>query len=221
MQPAVAVDSFFDVTNSTVRSTNLNIGYHPRRSATYTMRLIGEQAKLEVEGNVKLGAGWHNNQDYRNGASVLEVDGATVTAGGNLLLGTEHEGQAMDTLKVSGATAKVTTAKLTCTTNAVIRFVVPEKGFAQERVVAAANDIALAEGIPTPIEIDATACKSEEWQTLLAAEGEIKNLTLDQVKVSDGYKGAKVVTRLVTDADGKVKALQCRTKRSGIVIILK
>lgn len=182
LQSAAAADSFFDVTNSTVRAKNLNIGYHPRRCATYTMRMIGEQAELEVEGDIRLGAGWHSDA-CRNGASVLEVDGATVTAGGNLVLGTEHDGLATNTLEVAGAAAKVTAANLTCTTNAVIRFVIPEKGFDEERVVAATNKITLAKIVPTPIEIDATACRSGEWQTLLAAEKGIENLSREQIEV--------------------------------------
>ena len=221
LQTAAAADSFFDVTNSTVVGKSMNIGYYPLRRKNYTLRLVGEDAKLEVENDVQLGAGWGDEDNERNiGSSKLIVEGATVKAGGKLWVGTQHEGTATELLEVSGASACVTAQSVDCRYgNPTVSFVVPQAGFSHEAVISATGDILLGKTRPTPITIDATACKSCEWQTLLAGV-EIKNLALDQVSVSVA-QGRRYDLRLVKDAEDKVTKLQFRLKAEGLVLLLR
>ena len=125
-----------------------------------------------------------------------------------------------------GATAKITAGSVVCTTNAVIKFVVPESGFANGfddgSLITVANDITMASESPTPISIDATDCTSSGWQTLLrSTDGEINNLTTDQISVtaSRGYE-----LKLEKGEGDKVTALKFRLTSSasrGIIIIYR
>lgn len=216
---ASAADSLFVVTNSTVKCKSMNIGYHPLRRKAYTLRLVGEEARLNAEADIRLGAGWGAAPDnLRNGgSSLLDVNGSTVVAGGSLILGTSSEGTATDTLKVSGASAKVRVAAVSCTTNAVLRFVVPANGFANP-VLQATGLVKLAASSPTPIEIDATACRSCDWQTLIRG-AEIRNLDLDQVNVAVA-EDRHFALRLVNEGD-MVTELQFRLKSKGLVVVFR
>ena len=221
LKDAAAADSFFDVTNSTVLGKSMNIGYHPLRRKNYTLRLIGEDAKLETEADIRLGAGWGGGNNDRNiGSSNLVVDDATVKAGGALLLGTQYEGTATERLEIAGASARVEASEMDCRYgNPTLSFIVPKKGFRHDAVISTTGRIRLGSTRPTPIAIDATACTTGAWQTLLAA-GEITNLTLDQVQVSDP-EGRNHDLRLLKDSEDKVTALQFRLKAKGLVVLVK
>ena len=121
-----------------------------------------------------------------------------------------------DVLTVKGGTAKVRAASIACTTNAVFKFVIPKRGFDS---VAVETTGTIALDASTPIEIDASECRTAEWQTLLAGE-EITNLSLDQVSVSVA-EGRKGDLRLVKNDGEKVTALQFRLKGAGLMLLFK
>lgn len=106
---------------------------------------------------------------------------------------------------------------MSCTTNAVLRFVVPANGFANP-VLQATGLVKLAASHPTPIEIDATACRSCDWQTLIRG-AEIRNLALDQVDVAVA-KDRHFALRLVKEGD-VVTELQFRLKAKGLVVVFR
>lgn len=175
-------DSWIDITNGTMKCATLVVGRDTRFKANYSVRVIGENALLDVTGNITLGAtSYQGTTDRDKGSANLVVNGGTVRVGGELRMGKEHE-LVPDMLSVSGASARVTAAAIVCTTNAVFKFEVPENGFAGP-VVETTGDIGLSADQPTPITIDMSACKTTAWQTLLKAGTGIRNLTSDQVEI--------------------------------------
>lgn len=220
------LSSFVDLTNGTVRTAGLHVGFDTRYNADYSVRVIGESALLDVS-SVTLGAEAFAAGKYREaGSAQLEVDGGTVQVKNAIKVGTVYE-RVPDVLKVMGLTAKVTAGSIACTTNAVVKFVVPANGFAngfEDAVVDVAGDIDLssADGWPTPVEIDATTCASSAWQTLMRAGGAISNLVESQISVSVA-DGRNYELRLVKDEEEKVTALQFRVFAAprGTVIIYR
>ena len=208
-------ESFVNLTNGTVRTAGLHVGYDTRYDADYFVRVIGENALLDVS-SITLGAEvFSAGKNREAGSARLEVDGGTVQVKNAIKVGTVYE-RVPDVLTVKGGTAKVRAASIACTTNAVFKFVIPKRGFDS---VAVETTGTIALDASTPIEIDASECRTAEWQTLLAGE-EITNLSLDQVSVSVA-EGRKGDLRLVKNDGEKVTALQFRLKGAGLMLLFK
>lgn len=222
-----AGDSEIAITNGTLKCAGaITIGRDRRCKANYMVTVAGADGILDAKGSLTLGATTNAGATNRDkGSATLLVDGGTVKVGSALNIGAQYE-SVQDTLKVMGATAKITAGSVVCTTNAVIKFVVPESGFANGfddgSLITVANDITMASESPTPISIDATDCTSSGWQTLLrSTDGEINNLTTDQISVtaSRGYE-----LKLEKGEGDKVTALKFRLTSSasrGIIIIYR
>lgn len=203
------------ITNGTFKCAGaMTIGRDSRCKANYKVTVAGEDGLLEAKGGLTLGStSYAGGTERTGGSAMLLVDGGTVNVTGALNVGAEHE-RVQDTLKVMGSTAKVTAGSIACTTNAVVKFVVPEGGFVNGcddgSVVNVSGDIVLSsvDGWPTPIEIDATACTSGSWQTLMQAGGAISNLVESQVSVSVA-SGKNYKLNLEKDGD-LTKALKLR-----------
>ena len=208
-------ESFVNLTNGTVRTAGLHVGYDTRYDADYFVRVIGENALLDAS-SITLGAeAFSAGKNREAGSAQLEVDGGTVQVKNAINVGTVYE-RVPDVLTVKGGTAKVRAASIACTTNAVFKFVIPKRGFDS---VAVETTGTIALNASTPIEIDASECRTAEWQTLLAGE-EITNLSLDQVSVSVA-EGRKGDLRLVKNDGEKVTALQFRLKGAGLMLLFK
>ena len=187
---------------------------------------IRTDGRMSLTGNMTVGSSDSKVRD--SGSSVVNVADGTLEVGGTLALGTASDRRA-DTLNVSGENARVMAASVSCTTNAVLKFTLPENGFANAVVETTGNlSLCSTAGWPTPITIDATACKSSAWQTLFKAGGEIKNLTDDtlaaMVTVTGTYKDRESEFKLVKDEESdKVKELKFRVRNmsSGTVIIYR
>ena len=222
-----AGDSEIAITNGTLKCAGaITIGRDRRCKANYMVTVAGADGILDAKGSLTLGATTNAGATNRDkGSATLLVDGGTVKVGSALNIGAQYE-SVQDTLKVMGATAKITAGSVVCTTNAVIKFVVPESGFANGfddgSLITVANDITMASESPTPISIDATDCTSSGWQTLFrSTDGEINNLTTDQISVtaSRGYE-----LKLEKGEGDKVTALKFRLTSSasrGIIIIYR
>lgn len=222
-----AGDSEIAITNGTLKCDGaITIGRDSRCKANYMVTVAGADGILDAKGSLTLGSTTRAGDTNRDkGSATLLVDGGTVKVGSALNIGAQYE-RVQDTLKVMGATAKITAGSVVCTTNAVIKIVVPESGFANGfddgSLITVANDITMASEAPTPISIDATDCTSSGWQTLLrSTDGEINNLTTDQISVtaSRGYE-----LKLEKGEGDKVTALKFRLTSSasrGIIIIYR
>lgn len=212
---AYAYASEIAITNGTLKCTGaMTIGRDSRCKTNYKVTVAGEDGLLEAKGGLTLGStSYAGGTERTGGSATLLVDGGTVNVTGTLNVGADHE-RVTDTLKVMGSTAKVTATSLACTTNAVVKFVVPEGGFVNgcddDSVVNVSGNIVLSsvDVWPTPIEIDATACTSGSWQTLMQAGGAISNLDESQVSVSVA-SGKNYELNLVKDGD-QTKSLKLR-----------
>lgn len=211
---AYAGSSEIAITNGTLKCAGaITIGRDSRCKTNYKVTVAGEDGLLEAKGGLTLGStSYAGGTERTGGSAMLLVDGGTVNVTGALNVGAEHE-RVTDTLKVLGSTAKVTAGSIACTTNAVVKFVVPANGFAngfEDAVVDVAGDIDLssADGWPTPVEIDATTCASSAWQTLMRAGGAISNLDESQVSVSVA-SGKNYELNLEKDGD-QTKSLKLR-----------
>ena len=210
-----AGDSEIAITNGTLKCDGaITIGRDSRCKANYMVTVAGADGILDAKGSLTLGSTTRAGDTNRDkGSATLLVDGGTVKVGSVLNIGAQYE-RVTDTLKVLGSTAKVTAGSIACTTNAVVKFVVPEGGFVNgcddDSVVNVSGDIVLSsvDGWPTPIEIDATACTSGSWQTLMQAGGAISNLDKSQVSVSVA-SGKNYELNLEKDGD-LTKALKFR-----------
>ena len=208
------------ISNGLFQADTLNAPQDSRYEYDYTINVRGETGKLELSSNLNVCS---PTRDFRTkGSSTLNVEGGEVAVGGTIAFGSSAD-KRKNYFNLSGVTAKVTAAAMSCATNAVNTNTEPETGFANTLVETAGN-IAFSSNaaIKTPITIDATACKSGAWQTLFKSSGgEIKNYSNAQITVSGTYKNRESQLRVVTDEEEKVTAVQFRVKGGGLVLILK
>ncbi len=221
------------VSNSTFKAAGFISPRHTQFKGLYKIDVFGENASFNVTGNAILGCVNMTASSYgTSGSTRMNVDGGSVTVGGTLNVGGGEFDRRNDYLTISGATASMKLGTLNCLTNAVVKFVVPEKGFENANIISATNRIQLAEGMP-PITVDATECKNCVWVSLLAAEKGITNLTEENLASrvvlaeKDGHltKGDRPYEfKLVTDSSGEspiVTALKFRVGSMGLAILIR
>ncbi len=216
------------VSNSTFKTANYVSPLSSRSLGNYTTTITGSSAVFSATGNVTLGpTSLQANKRRDSGSTRMNVDGGAVEVGETLCIGGTCD-YAMNYLTVSGATATMELGSLTCCTNATVKFVIPDGGFSNATVIHVNGAAALAEDMP-PIYIDATACKSCPWVTLLEANGGITNLTEDNLASrvvlveEDGHKtlGDRPYNiKLITSGE-VVTALKFRVAQSGLAILVR
>ena len=226
-------DSKITVSNSTFMVKTFAAPKFTNYSKTYTLDIVGSESVFSASGDVTMGPVAQQAGTVRtSGNTKVNVKGGTVTVGGSLNVGGGANDHAMNYLTISGETATMNLGTLNCRTNAVVKFVVPEKGFENAAIISATNRIQLAEGMP-PITVDATECKNCAWVSLLAAEKGITNLTEENLASrvvlaeKDGHltKGDRPYEfKLVTDSSGEspiVTALKFRVGSMGLAILIR
>jgi hypothetical protein len=200
---------------------------------TFTIDVCGSDSLFRTTGDATLGTTAMQGGQYRtSGATRMNVKGGSVSVGGTLYVGGGDSDRAMNYLTISEESAALDVGTFTCRTNATVKFIFPERGFASTVVIAATNKVNLTETMP-PIQIDATACKSCAWTSLLKAPKGISNLTDDNLSSwvtlieTDGHKtpgDRSFALRLVTETFGGtpvVTALQFRVGGGGLCLIVR
>lgn len=201
------------MTNGIFKATAIKVPTSADFKGWQMMYVSGADSIVQLSGDFTLG-----KSGRAEGASVVYLDGGTVSVGGTLKIGDDARANRFN---VDGAEAQVTAATLSYNQQASTKFTLPKTGFAHP-VFATTGDLTFpAAGLDTKLRIDATKCTSGAWQTLYQAGGEIKNFTTDLVTVTGTYKNRPSELKLVKNAEDKLVKVLFRVKTGGLVVFLR